>query len=658
MGLKILSETENFSDHQGGLFPLYHQGSHGSSFPKNGRNVPYPRRVCNEPIGKRGQATFCVVIQKVACPLFLKKSQKRLAIKKGRCYGSAVEILSHDILIVGGGGAGLRAAIEIARTNPSLKMAVISKVYPMRSHTVAAEGGCAAVLKEDDSHDLHAYDTIKGSDFLADQDAVEAFVKDATHEVIQIERWGCPWNREPDGKIAVRWFGGMSRKRTLHAADKTGFHLLHALFQTSLKYDPVKRYDEWHVSALLVEDGKIAGVIALDTRRGVFSIIAAKSVILCTGGVGRIYAFTSNAGIKTGDGAALAYRAGAPMKDMEFIQFHPTGLLRTGILITEASRGEGGYLFNSKGERFMERYAPTKMELAPRDIVSRSIIQEIAAGRGFQGTYGAYMHLDLTHLGEPKIMDKLPMVRELCLDFAGMDPVHEPIPIRPTMHYTMGGVHTDKDGKTPIQGLLSAGEGACVSIHGANRLGSNSLAEILVFGARAGKAAASYALQTKPFSTEKLQSLGRQQMEIIEKRFLKTDNGTERVGAITSELRKTMDEKVGIYRTDENLKEAIQIIQKLKERFTKIRLTKQSQVFNTELVAAMELDNMLEVAHAVALGALTRKESRGGHSRSDYPKRDDENFHHHHLAFQTPDGPKLEPLPVTMTKWKPEERKY
>ncbi|MBI5755328.1 MAG: FAD-binding protein, partial [Nitrospirae bacterium] len=497
-----------------------------------------------------------------------------------------------------------------------------------------------------------------GSDYLADQDAVEAFVRDASKEVIQVERWGCPWNREDNGRIAARWFGGMSRKRTLHAADKTGFHLLHALFQTSLKYDALKRYDEWFASALLVDDGRIAGILAYDIRQGTFNILSAKAVILCTGGVGRIYAFSSNAGIKTGDGAAMAYRAGAPIKDMEFIQFHPSGLMKTGILITEAARGEGAYLFNNKGERFMERYAPTKMELAPRDIVSRSIIEEIMAGRGFDGPYGSYMHLDLRHLGEAKIMEKLPMVRELCIDFAGMDPVHEPIAIRPTMHYTMGGVHTDKDGKAPIRGLFAAGEAGCVSIHGANRLGSNSLAEILVFGARAGKTAAEYAAQAKPSSPDKLKSLAKDKMDIIQKRYIRTENGKERIGAILSELRKTMDEKVGIYRTEEGLKDALQVIQRLKERFNRIRLTKQSKVFNTELVNAMELDNMLDVAEVVALGALTRKESRGGHARKDYPNRDDDNFLHHSLAYQTPQGPRLEKHPVTFTKWKPEERKY
>ncbi|MCC6544567.1 MAG: FAD-binding protein, partial [Nitrospirae bacterium] len=549
-----------------------------------------------------------------------------------------MDVLSHDILIVGGGGAGLRAAIAIAHANPSLKTAIVSKVYPMRSHTVAAEGGCAAVLKEDDTHDLHAYDTIKGSDYLADQDAVEAFVRDASREVIQVERWGCPWNREEDGRIAARWFGGMSRKRTLHAADKTGFHLLHALFQTSLKYDVIKRYDEWFASALLVDNGRIGGLLAYDIRRGEFNILAAKTVILCTGGVGRIFYFSSNAGIKTGDGAAIAYRAGAPIKDMEFIQFHPSGLIKTGILITEAARGEGGYLFNNKGERFMEKYAATKMELAPRDIVSRSIIQEIRAGRGFDGPYGSYIQLDLRHLGEAKIEEKLPMVRELCIDFAGMDPVHEPIAIRPTMHYTMGGVHTDKDGKTPIEGLYAAGEGGCVSIHGGNRLGSNSLAEILVFGARAGLSSADYAVKAKPSSPDKLKSLAKQQMDIIQKRYIKTGNGKERIGAILTDLRKTMDEKVGIYRKEEELKDAVQAVRKLKERFNKISLTQQSKVFNTELVNAMELDNMLDVAEVVALGALNRKESRGGHAREDYPNRDDENFLHHSLAYQTPQG--------------------
>jgi fumarate reductase flavoprotein subunit len=457
---------------------------------------------------------------------------------------------------------------------------------------------------------------------------VEIFVRDASKEVVQIERWGCPWNREEDGTIAARWFGGMSRKRTLHAADKTGFHLLHALFQTSLKFDSLIRYDEWHVSSLLVDDGKIGGVLALDTRRGTFSILAAKVVIMCTGGVGKIYAFTSNAGIKSGDGAAMAYRAGAPLKDMEFIQFHPSGLLRTGILITEASRGEGGYLYNKEGKRFMENYAPSKMELAPRDIVSRSIMEEIYAGRGFEGTYGSYVQLDLRHLGEAKIMDKLPMVRELCLDFAGVDPVHEPIPIRPTMHYTMGGIHCDKDGKTPISGLLAAGEAACVSIHGANRLGSNSLTELLVFGARAGRSAVEYASVAKPCPSEKLQSLAKEKMDFIQKRYVRTESGTERVGAILTELRKTMDEKVGIYRTEDNLKEAIQIILRLKDRFNRIRLTNQSRVFNTELIGAMELDNMLEVAHVVAMCAMVRKESRGGHARKDFTNRNDEQFLH------------------------------
>ncbi len=569
-----------------------------------------------------------------------------------------MDIINHDILIVGGGGAGLRAAIAISQMSPSLKTAVISKVYPMRSHTVAAEGGSAAVLNDDDTHDLHAYDTIKGSDYLADQDAVEVFVRDATNEVRQIERWGCPWNREEDGTIAARWFGGMSRKRTLHAADKTGFHLLHALFQTSLKFDTLKRYDEWHVCALLVDNGKVGGVLALNTRTGVFSILSAKAVILCTGGVGRMYAFTSNAGIKTADGAALTYRAGGPIKDMEFIQFHPSGLMRTGILITEASRGEGGYLFNKDGKRFLENYAPSKMELAPRDIVSRSIIEEILAGRGFKGTYGSYIHLDLRHLGEAKIMEKLPMVRELCLDFAGMDPVYDPIPIRPTMHYTMGGIHCDKDGKTPMPGLFSAGEAACVSIHGANRLGSNSLTELLVFGARAGRTAVEYVSTAKPVSADKLQSLAKDRMDFIQKRYMKAGNGKEKIGAILSELRKTMDEKVGIYRTEEPLKEAIQIIQKLKERFNKITLTQQSRVFNTELTAAMELDNMLEIAHVIAMCAQVRKESRGGHARKDYPTRNDEQFLHHSLTYQGKDGPRRETFPVTITKWQPEERKY
>src|ERR671919_407008 len=362
-----------------------------------------------------------------------------------------MEVVDHDILIIGGGAAGLRAAIAAAeagdRTEKPLSIAIISKVYPVRSHTVAAEGGAAAVLREYDNQDSHIQDTIRGSDYLADQDVVEAFVHEAPGEIVRLEHWGCPWSREPDGRLAARAFGGMSVNRTVFAADKTGFHLLHTLFQTSLKYERIVRHDEFFVTSLLVEDGRCAGVAAIDLLDSEVRCITAKAVILCTGGCGRIFSFTTNAAINTGDGMALAYRAGVPLEDMEFVQYHPTGLPGTGILMTEASRGEGGYLVNNEGRRFLEDYIPSKMELGPRDILSRAIIQEIEKGHAFQGPYGEYVHLDVRHLGERTIDTKLPFVRELVRDFVGIDPVHEPIPVRPVVHYMMGGVDTDLVGR-------------------------------------------------------------------------------------------------------------------------------------------------------------------------------------------------------------------
>src|SRR5712664_3360402 len=413
-----------------------------------------------------------------------------------------MDLSSHDVLLVGGGGAGLRAAIAVAEFNPKLSVAVVSKVYPMRSHTVSAEGGAAAVIKPGDTLDDHAYDTISGGDWLCDQDAVEIFVKEAPEELLRLEHWGCPWSREPDGHIAVRAFGGMKKMRTWFAADKTGFHMLHTLFQTTLKYDRVARYDEWFVTRLLVDDGRVQGVVAIELMSGRIETITAKAVILCTGGCGKVFPFTTNANIKNGDGMALAYRAGAPLKDMEFVQYHPTGLPFTGILITEAARAEGGWLLNKDGYRYLQDYDLGKpepkpvlrsMELGPRDRLSQAFVKEVEKGRTLQGPYGPYVHLDLRHLGEKLINTKIPFVRELCLKYENIDPVKEMIPVRPVVHYMMGGVHTDINGATPLPGLYAAGEAACVSINGANRLGSNSLPECLVFGARAGRAAAEYA---------------------------------------------------------------------------------------------------------------------------------------------------------------------
>jgi fumarate reductase flavoprotein subunit len=572
----------------------------------------------------------------------------------------------HDVLVIGGGGAGLRAAIAAAEESGRLSIAVLSKVYPMRSHTVSAEGGTAAVMRENDSLDTHAKDTIFGSDFLADQDVVEAFVKEAPGEVIQLEHWGCPWSRDPDGRVSVRPFGGMTVNRTLYAADKTGFHMLHALFQTSLKYDQIVRYDEWFATSLLVEDGRVCGVAAVNVQDGTVGAITAKAVILCTGGGGRVFPFTTNAAIKTGDGMALAYRAGAPLKDMEFVQYHPTGLPGTGILITEAARGEGGHLKNKDGYRYLQDYGlgpatdkpvHRKMELGPRDILSRCHMQEYQKGRTFEGPYGHYVHLDLRHLGEKLIDKNLPFVRELAKNYVGIDPVYEPIPVRPVVHYMMGGISTDINAKTPLEGLYAAGEAACVSINGANRLGSNSLTELLVFGARAGQSAARHALERPAVKANPVAQLVSDERKRLDSRFLKAD-GRERIADIREAMQKAMEEGCGIYRERATMEATCKTLRELRGRFARIGLSDRDAVFNTELIAALELDCMLDVAETVANSALLREESRGSHTRTDFPKRDDARFLKHSLAYRTPDGPRIDYLPVTITRWPPEERKY
>src|SRR5438309_2485579 len=468
-----------------------------------------------------------------------------------------MDISYHDVLLVGGGGAGLRAAIAVAETNPNLSVAVVSKVYPMRSHTVSAEGGAAAVIKPGDTLDDHAYDTISGGDWLCDQDAVEIFVKEAPEELLRLEHWGCPWSRDPDGRIAVRAFGGMKKMRTWFADDKTGFHLLHTLFQTTLKYNAVTRYDEWFVTRLLVDEGRVQGVVALQLMSGRIQAITAKSVILCTGGCGRVFPFTTNASIKTGDGMALAFQAGAPLKDMEFVQYHPTGLPFTGILITEAARSEGGYLINKDGYRYLQDYnlgTPTdkpvlrNMELGPRDRLSQAFVKEQEKGRTLEGPYGDYVHLDCRHLGAKIIDKKLPFVRELCLKYQNIDPVKEMIPVRPVVHYMMGGISTDIHGATALGGLYAAGEAACVSINGANRLGSNSLTECLVFGARAGKAVAAFASR-QPSPALSILAQAQYEQGRLEETFMRKPGGREKIATLRSEMHQTIEASAGIYRT-------------------------------------------------------------------------------------------------------------
>lgn len=578
-----------------------------------------------------------------------------------------MEIRSHDILLVGGGGAGLRAAIAAAEVNPKLSIAVVSKVYPMRSHTVSAEGGAAGVAKPDDSLDEHAYDTISGGDWMCDQDAVEAFVKEAPLELLQLERWGCPWNREPDGHIAVRAFGGMTNKRTWFAADKTGFHMLHTLFQTSLRYPPITRYDEYFVTRLLVEDGRVQGVVAIEIMSGRIQAITAKAVILCTGGCGKVFPFTTNANIKTGDGMALAQRAGAPLKDMEYLQYHPTGLPFTGILITEAARAEGGYMLNKDGYRYLQDYdlgtpqpkpVLRSMELGPRDRLSQAFVKEDQKGRTIQTEYGSVVHLDLRHLGEKVINAKLPFVRELCMKYENIDPVKELIPVRPVVHYMMGGVSTDIQGATPMAGLYAAGEVACVSINGANRLGSNSLPECLVFGARAGRAAAEFA-STQKTPDGSVLAQATDELLRLEKQYLFKTGGRERIATLREEMQTAVESGAGIYRTESSLKQAIQKLYELQERYKNVALDDHGRTFNTELVSALELGCMLDVAQSIVECALQRTESRGAHQRIDFPSRDDKNFLAHSLVWRKSDGSlQVEYLPVTITRWPPGERKY
>ena len=582
----------------------------------------------------------------------------------------------HDVIIIGGGGAGLRASIAIAQENPSFSVACVSKVYPMRSHTVTAEGGAAAKIKPNDSLEDHIYDTISGADWLADQDAVEYFVNQAPTEMIQLEHWGCPWSREPDGSVAVRPFGGMKIERTWFAADKTGFHMLHSLFQTTLKYGNIVRYDEHFATRLLIDDqGRCRGCAAIELRTGTVRAILGKAVIICTGGAGRVFPFTTNGSIKTGDGMAMAYRAGVALKDMEFIQYHPTGLPGTGILITEASRGEGGILVNKDGYRYLQDYElgealdvtdprhPQKraMELGPRDRLSQCFIKEMWAGRTDETKDGHVVHLDLRHLGEAKIDKKIPFVRELARNYAGIDPVNKPIPVRPVVHYVMGGIDVDSNSATSVPGLYAAGECACVSINGANRLGSNSLTELLVFGAQAGGHAARFAMDHPEYDVSELEAQAEDEGARIRRAWFdssRTDG--ERIATLRGELHHAMEDGAGIYRDADSLQAACDKVAELRERYGSITLDDRTNSFNTELTAALELGSMLDVAEAMAHSGLERTESRGSHQRLDHPERNDDDFLAHSLALRGKDGapPRIEYKPVTITKWPPGARTY
>ena len=568
----------------------------------------------------------------------------------------------HQLIVVGGGLAGLRAAVEA--TDGGLDVAVLSQVHPGRSHSGAAQGGInSALANNPDSHDdnpeKHAFDTIKGSDYLADQDAAFQMTSDAPGVIFDMEHWGCPFSRYDDGRIAQRPFGGAGYPRTCYGADKTGHYLLHTLVEQSYKRG-ITMYIEWFVMDLIVVDGVCKGVVAYDMINGGYESFIGDAVVIATGGAGRIYSNSTNAIISTGGGMALAYRAGVPLKDMEFVQFHPTGLYTTNILMTEGCRGEGGYLINDLGERFMEKYAPKMMELAPRDITSRSIATEILEGRGVDGK--DFVYLDLRHLGEARIAEALPGIRDLAIHFEGVDPVYEPVPIVPSQHYTMGGIDTDADGVTSMPGLYAAGECACVSVHGANRLGGNSLLETIVFGKRAGAAAAEYvAGATSGGGDDKLAAAAKQASTAVAENVerLADEGGREDPYAIRAEMIVTMKEHFGIYRQQAEMQVGFDKLAALKERCRDMRLRNVGGAFNLDMIRTTELPGMVELALATAKGALERTESRGSHSRTDHKERDDANWLKHTLAWYEPDGPpRLDSKPVTLGMFEPKERTY
>lgn len=561
----------------------------------------------------------------------------------------------YDVIIVGGGLAGLMASLGLVGR---YKIALFSKVHPLRSHSLAAQGGLNAALgnvpgSTDDNWGKHAFDTIKGSDYLADQDAVELMCRMGPEVVYQLEHWGAPFSRTPEGKIAQRPFGGADYPRTCYAADRTGHVLLHTLYEQSVRRN-VEVHEEWLVTSLVVKDDTVQGIVAVDYASGRMEVFSASAVIFATGGYGRVYQNSTNALINTGSGIYAAYRAGIPIKDLEFVQFHPTTLYGTNILITEGARGEGGTLLNNKGDRFMKNYAERLMELAPRDIVSRSMTTEILEGRGFDN---AYLHLDLRHLGRKKIDERLPGIRDIAVDFAGVDPAIDPLPVQPGQHYSMGGIDTNERGQTRVRGFYAAGECACVSVHGANRLGGNSLLETVVFGKIVSNELQSImpSLKREPDLSFLDRALASEKERVDS--LLRRD-GTRNYADIRDELRQTMAKNVGVFRKEEELKEAVRAISRLKAMYQEIAIRNKSRIFNFELINTLELEGMLDLAEIISVGALARKESRGSHSRTDFPERDDANWLRHTLASFSAEGPRFGYKEVKITHYAPQERKY
>ncbi|KOR36484.1 MULTISPECIES: succinate dehydrogenase/fumarate reductase flavoprotein subunit [Planktothricoides] len=575
-------------------------------------------------------------------------------------------MLEHDVIIVGGGLAGCRAAVEISRIDPKLNVAVVAKTHPIRSHSVAAQGGIAATLKNVDSTDsweAHAFDTVKGSDYLADQDAVARLTQEAPNVVIDLEHMGVLFSRLPDGRIAQRAFGGHSHNRACYAADKTGHAILHELVNNLRRYG-VTIYDEWYVMRLILEDGCAKGVVMYRIKDGHLQVVRAKAVMFATGGYGRVFNTTSNDYASTGDGLALSALAGVPLQDMEFVQFHPTGLYPVGVLISEAVRGEGAYLRNSEGDRFMANYAPSKMELAPRDITSRAITLEIRAGRGIHpdGTAGGpYVHLDLRHLGRDKIMSRIPFCWEEAHRLLGIDAVEEPMPVRPTAHYSMGGIPVNIDGQVRsgpdglIEGFFAAGECACVSVHGANRLGSNSLLECVVYGKITGAAIAPYVQNRKLPEVDEQRYLEEAAASI---QSLLDKPGKYRIGEVRQQLQDAMSEHCGVFRTEEVMQEGFTKLDQFQEQYQEVYLDDKGKLWNTEIIEALELRNLIVVAKLILGSAITRKESRGAHSREDYPQRNDEQFLKHTLSYYSPMGIDIAYRSVAMGMFEPQERKY